>query len=110
MAGFADKRNITLLNSVFSQSEKIGREYLDGVDIDRLLSPIFETHNMPAPNNAKRYGGWERKRANNWEKSPETFSLAGHSLGHFLSALSECYAKSGDEKLKQKNFIHCLTA
>ena len=102
MAGFADKRNITLLNSVFSQSEKIGREYLDGVDIDRLLSPIFEAHNMPAPNNARRYGGWERKSANNWEKSPETFSLAGHSLGHFLSALSECYAKSGDEKLKQK--------
>lgn len=102
MAGFADKRNITLLNSVFSQSEKIGREYLDGVDIDKLLSPIFEAHNMPAPNNAKRYGGWERKSANNWEKSPETFSLAGHSLGHFLSALSECYAKSGDEKLKQK--------
>lgn len=102
MAGFADKRNITLLNSVFSQSEKIGREYLDGVDIDRLLSPIFEAHNMPAPNNAKRYGGWERKSANNREKSPETFSLAGHSLGHFLSALSECYAKSGDEKLKQK--------
>lgn len=102
MAGFADKRNITLLNSVFSQSEKIGREYLDGVDIDRLLSPIFEAHSMPAPNNAKRYGGWERKSANNWEKSPETFSLAGHSLGHFLSALSECYAKSGDEKLKQK--------
>lgn len=102
MAGFADKRNITLLNSVFSQSEKIGREYLDGVDIDRLLSPIFEAHNMPAPNNAKRYGGWERKSANNWEKSPETFSLAGHSLGHFLSALSECYAKSVDEKLKQK--------
>lgn len=102
MAGFADKRNITLLNSVFSQSEKIGREYLDGVDIDRLLSPIFEAHNMPAPNNAKRYGGWERKSANNWEKSPETFSLAGHSLGHFLSAFSECYAKSGDENLKQK--------
>lgn len=102
MAGFADKRNITLLNSVFSQSEKIGRDYLDGVDIDRLLSPIFEAHNMPAPNNAKRYGGWERKSANNWEKSPETFSLAGHSLGHFLSAFSECYAKSGDEKLKQK--------
>lgn len=102
MAGFADKRNIMLLSSVFSQSEKIGREYLDGVDIDRLLSPIFEAHNMPAPNNAKRYGGWERKSANNWEKSPETFSLAGHSLGHFLSALSECYAKSGDEKLKQK--------
>ncbi len=102
MAGFVDKRNITLLNSVFSQSEKIGREYLDGVDIDRLLSPIFEAHNMPAPNNAKRYGGWERKSANNWEKSPETFSLAGHSLGHFLSAFSECYTKSGDEKLKQK--------
>lgn len=102
MAGFADKRNITLLSSVFSQSEKIGREYLDGVDIDRLLSPIFEAHNMPAPNNAKRYGGWERKSANNWEMSPETFSLAGHSLGHFLSALSECYAKSGDKKLKQK--------
>ena len=102
MAGFADKRNITLLSSVFSQSEKIGREYLDGVDIDRLLSPIFEAHNMPAPNNAKRYGGWERKSANNWEKSPETFSLAGHSLGHFLSVFLECYAKSGDKRIKQK--------
>lgn len=102
MAGFADKRNITLLNFLFLQSEKIGREYLDGVDIDRLLSPVFETHDMPAANNAKRYGGWERKSANNWEESPETFSLAGHSLGHFLSAVSEYYAQSGDEKLKQK--------
>lgn len=101
-SGFADKRNITLLSSDFLKSEKIGREYLDGVDIDRLLAPVFEAHGLSAPNNAKRYGGWERKSANNWEKSPETFSLAGHSLGHFLSAVSECYAQSGDEKLRNK--------
>ena len=37
-SGFADKRNITLLSSDFLKSEKIGREYLDGVDIDRLLA------------------------------------------------------------------------
>lgn len=101
-SGFADKRNITLLSSDFLKSEKIGREYLDGVDIDRLLAPVFEAHGLSAPNNAKRYGGWERKSANNWENSPETFSLAGHSLGHFLSAVSECYAQSGDEKLRNK--------
>lgn len=40
-SGFADKRNITLLSSDFLKSEKIGREYLDGVDIDRLLAPVF---------------------------------------------------------------------
>lgn len=102
MACFADKRNITLSSSVFLQSEEIGTEYLEHTDIDRLLAPVFEAHGMPAPNNAKRYGGWERKSANNWQESPETFSLGGHSLGHFLSAVSECYARSGDERLKQK--------
>ena len=41
-SGFADKRNITLLSSDFLKSEKIGREYLDGVDIDRLLAPVLD--------------------------------------------------------------------
>ena len=42
------------------------------------------------------------KKCKQLGEEPRDISLAGHSLGHFLSAFSECYAKSGDEKLKQK--------
>ena len=39
-SGFADKRNITLLSSDFLKSEKIGREYLDGVDITQNVDKM----------------------------------------------------------------------
>lgn len=95
-------------NSIFYNSAKLGREYLSGVDADRLLAPFFEIRNLPVPGGKKRYAGWERLSANNWEKSAETFTLAGHSLGHYLSALSQWY-QSGEERKKAKEIIDYIT-
>lgn len=101
--GFADTSIVTLAeNSVFSESEKTGLNYIKSIDVDRLLAPSFEVHNLSAPNNAQRYGGWERKGANNWSSSSDTFTLAGHSLGHWMSAAAAFYRDTGDTEILEK--------
>ena len=40
--------------------------------------------------NAEKYGGWE------------TSAIQGHTLGHYLTAVSQAYATSKDEELKKK--------
>ena len=88
--------------SLFSQSEKTGLSYIDAIDVDRLLAPLFEVHSLPSPNNAERYCGWERRSGANWFDSPESFTLAGHSLGHFMSAVAKFFESTGDLSLKRK--------
>ncbi len=100
-AKFADVRNIRMLDGGFKDSFKVGLNYLNGIDIDRLLAPSYEVHGLEAPNGAKRYGGWERLSASNWTDSPSTFTLAGHSLGHFMSAAAAFYG-SGAEGMAEK--------
>ena len=72
---------------------------MKSIDVDRLLAPSFEMHGLAAPNNAERYGGWERKGASNWGSSGDTFTLAGHSLGHWMSAAAVFYRDTGDEEI-----------
>jgi DUF1680 family protein len=60
------------------------------LDPDRLLRNFRV--NVGLPTDAKPYGGWE---APNCE-------LRGHSLGHYLSALSLMYASTGDAEFKQR--------
>jgi len=86
-------------DSLFSKSEKTGLDYILAVDADRLLAPSFEAHGLSAPNGKKRYGGWEAKSGANWFKSPDTFTLAGHSLGHYMSALAHFYKSTGRSDL-----------
>ena len=57
---------------------------------DRLLHNFRV--NVGLPTDAKPFGGWE---------SP-TGELRGHSLGHYLSALSLMYASTGDAQFKQR--------
>lgn len=100
---FADPSDISLEEeSVFWKSGQIGLNYIKSVNVDRLLAPSFEVHNLPAPNNARRYGGWERKGANNWTSSDDTFTLAGHSLGHWMSAAAIFYRATGDTEILEK--------
>ena len=63
------------------------REYLCSLDTDMLLAGFRETAGLPEP--GERYsGGWENTE------------LSGHTLGHYLVALAQVYAKekSGDVK------------
>lgn len=79
---------IKLLNGIFKESESKGKEYLLYLDVDRLLAPCYEAIGLEPKN--KRYGGWEERE------------ISGHSLGHYLSALSYMYVATEDEKIKRK--------
>lgn len=99
--GFADTADIRLESgSLFEQSAQVGLEYVKSIDVDRLLAPSYEMHGLAAPNGKARYGGWERKGANNWTaSSSDTFTLAGHSLGHWMSAAAVFYRQTGDTEV-----------
>ena len=100
---FADTKNIELKKgSIFEISAEVGLEYVKSIDVDRLLAPSYEMHNIDTPNNAVRYGGWEKAGTNNWNPSVPgnpTNTLAGHSLGHWMSAAAVFYRQSKDESV-----------
>lgn len=79
---------VKLLDGLFKQSQDIGKEYLLSLDVDRLLAPCCEAVSQRPKK--PRYGGWESTQ------------IAGHSVGHWLSATAAMYVATGDEKLKRK--------
>ncbi len=74
---------IHLKNGPFKERQDIHKKYLLSIEEDRLIAPFREQAGLPLK--AKRYGGWEAR------------DIAGHSLGHYLSALSIMYATTNDE-------------
>ncbi|SDC62846.1 hypothetical protein SAMN05421734_11424 [Pelagirhabdus alkalitolerans] len=77
---------VQLNRGLFKQSQEIGKRYLLEMDVDRLMAPCYEAAGLKP--RKKRYGGWEE------------MEIAGHSLGHWLSAASEMYEATGDVELK----------
>ncbi len=63
-------------------------EYLKALEADRLLAGFFETAGLSPK--APKYGGWENTQ------------IKGHTLGHYLSAISQAYLYSGDEDFKRR--------
>ncbi|MBO1005128.1 glycoside hydrolase family 127 protein [Pseudogracilibacillus auburnensis] len=80
--------NVKLLEGLFKASQEKGKEYLIYLDVDRLLAPCYEA--VSKTPKAARYGGWESTQ------------IAGHSVGHWLSAAAAMYVVTKDAKLKQK--------
>jgi hypothetical protein len=99
-SGFVELSSVTLEDGIFKTSQNTGLDYLLGMDVDRLLAPSFEMASLPTPNGASRYGGWESKGYNGW--GGENFTLAGQSLGHWMSAASVMYAATGNELLLER--------
>lgn len=77
-----------LLPGRFKESQEKGKEYLLHLEVDRLIAPCYEAVNQKPKK--QRYGGWEEQ------------SIAGHSLGHWLSAAAVMYQATNDEQLKDK--------
>ena len=81
-------RDVKLLDSPFLENNRRHAAFLLTLEPDRLM------HNMHAgcgmQPKAPLYGGWERT------------GLAGHTLGHYLSAVSLQYASTGDRRFKQR--------
>lgn len=72
---------VRLLPSDFATAVDINRAYLLRLDPDRLLHHFRAYAGIAT--NAAPYGGWESD------------TLAGHTLGHYLSALALMYAQTG---------------
>lgn len=80
--------NTRLLDGLFKESQEIGKSYLLLLDVDRLLAPCYEAAGLQPKK--PRYGGWEETQ------------IAGHSIGHWLSAAAAMADATGDEALLRK--------
>src|ERR1700712_590130 len=84
--------NIKLLPGAFTDAMEADVKYLLKIEPDRLLADFRVHSGLKAK--GEKYGGWESS------------GLAGHTLGHYLSALSMHYASSGDQEfLRRATYI-----
>lgn len=81
---------VRLLDGPFRDAMLRDQKYLLALDPDRLLHNFRVTAGLPST--ARPLGGWE---------APDV-ELRGHSVGHYLSALAEMYASTGDERFKAR--------
>lgn len=87
-----DLKEVRLLDGPFKEAMEADARYLLEIQPDRLLAD-FRAHAGLTPKGEK-YGGWESS------------GLAGHTLGHYLSALSMEYAATDDQRyLDRVNYI-----
>lgn len=97
-----DLNQVKLLAGPFKHATELNRAYLLKLEPDRLLSWYRKESGLKPK--AEVYGGWESR------------GVAGHSLGHYLSAASLMYRSTGDKQLLERiNYIvneleECQTA
>ncbi|WP_205514108.1 glycoside hydrolase family 127 protein [Longitalea arenae] len=85
-------QDVTLLDGPFKTAMEADARYLLLIEPDRLLADFREHAGLKAK--GARYGGWESS------------GLAGHSLGHYLSACAMHYAVTKDKRFLDKvNYI-----
>jgi hypothetical protein len=84
--------DVKLLDGPFLHATQLDEKTLLNYDPDRLLSRFYTEAGLKPK--ADHYMGWENE------------SLAGHSLGHYLSACSMMYQTTGDNRfLERVNYI-----
>lgn len=79
---------VELLASPFKVAMERNAKYLLEIDADRLLHNTRKYAGMEPK--APLYGGWEAR------------GVAGHTLGHYLTALSQQYAATRDTRFKER--------
>lgn len=84
--------DVRLLAGPFKHAMTRDAEYLLRLDANRLLSGFRKEAGLKPK--AEVYGGWE------------SMTIAGHSLGHYLSACAFMFASTGDVRLRERvNYI-----
>ena len=79
---------IRLLDGPFKRSETLNVAYVHALDIDRLLAPFrIEAGLKPK---GELYPNWE------------STGLQGHTAGHYLTALAQAWASTGDAEAKRR--------
>jgi DUF1680 family protein len=81
-------RDVRLLDGPFKHAMEMDGKYLLELEPDRLLHRFRLSAGLQPK--APIYGGWESQ------------GIAGHTLGHYLSACSMMYAASGDVRYRQR--------
>lgn len=85
-------REVTLLEGPFRHAQELNAKYLLTLDPDRLLSWFRKDAGLPPQGEV--YGGWESR------------GIAGHSVGHYLSACARMYHATDHEEFKRRvNYI-----
>lgn len=83
---------VRLLSGPFRHAMEMDSAYMLSLEPDRLLSWFRKEAGLTPK--APVYGGWE------------SLGLAGHTLGHYLSACSRMYLDTGDKRfLERVNYI-----
>jgi DUF1680 family protein len=80
--------DVRLLDGPFRSAMERNVEYLLSIEPDRLLHNTRKYAGLAAKGDL--YGGWE------------SAGVAGHILGHYLTAISQQYATTGDMRLKAR--------
>ena len=80
---------VELCEPVLENAFRKEQEYLRSIDTDRLLAGFRETAGLSKK--AERYpGGWEDAE------------IAGHTLGHYMTALAQLYAATGAKDIEER--------
>jgi uncharacterized protein len=80
--------SVQLAKSPFYDAQQTDLTYILALDSDRLLTPFLKEAGIDA----------EKKNYGNWENT----GLDGHIGGHYLSALANMYASTGNGEVKRK--------
>ena len=80
--------DVQLLDSPFRQAMERNADYLLSINPDRLLHNTRLYAGL-APK-GESYGGWEAR------------GIAGHTLGHYLTAVSQQFAATGDPRFRRR--------
>ena len=79
--------DVELLDTYEQNAFRLEVQYLKKLDADKLLRGFCDIGGVES--DAEKYAGWE------------TSAIQGHTMGHYLTALSQAYAASGDKQLKE---------
>lgn len=80
--------DVRLLEGPFKAASERNAEYLLRLEPDRLLHNTLKYAGLEPK--GELYGGWE------------STGIAGHTLGHYLTALAQQFAASGDARFRQR--------
>jgi len=86
--------DVRLLDGPFADAQRRDLAYLVTLDPDRLLHNFRVNAGLPPK--APVYGGWES------EEPWVGIRCHGHTLGHYLSAVSMMHAATGDARMRER--------
>lgn len=85
-----DLKDVKLLDgSLLKHAMQLDSAYLLLLDANRLLHRFYK--NAGLPTKGEVYGGWESE------------GLSGHTMGHYLSAISMMYVSTGNIEFKKRS-------